>query len=113
MEEVPLSRKKRRVVSTSASTGDDVEEIENTATGAGSNPSFSTDNVTGATNTSLGPEGTIVLTDESPEARAAPLVPRTECSLHSSSLKSASLVSAPSSLAGHGKYHVSQYSVVS
>ncbi|XP_056161654.1 uncharacterized protein LOC130135866 isoform X2 [Syzygium oleosum] len=102
MEEVPLSRKKRRVVFTSASTGDDVEEIENTATGAGSNPSFSIDDITRATNTSPGPEGTIVLTDKSPEARAAPLIPRTECSLRSSSLESASLVSAPSSLAGHG-----------
>ncbi|KAI3443164.1 uncharacterized protein J3R85_000058 [Psidium guajava] len=98
MEEVPLSRKKRRVVFTSTSAGDDVEEIENTATGASSNPSFGADNVTRAT---TGPESTIVLTDESPEARSVPLIPKTECSLRSSSFDGASLVSIPSSLAGH------------
>ncbi|XP_048136107.1 uncharacterized protein LOC115748489 isoform X2 [Rhodamnia argentea] len=98
MEEVPLSRKRRRVVFTSTSTVDDVEEIENTATGASSNSSFSADEVTRAT---TGPEGTIVRPDESPEARAVPLIPKTECSLSSSSVEGASLVSVPSSLAGH------------
>lgn len=56
MEEVHLSRKKRRIPLTSTGTGDNVKEIESAATDACSNLPFSTDDVTSTVSTSSGPK---------------------------------------------------------